>query len=701
MDRKKELLVRMYLVMLAFVILSIVIVARVAKVAIVEGDEWREKGNSNVQLRPVYAERGNIYSEEFNLLATSLKFFEIYMDPTVSKEKTFYNNVDSLAYLLSTSIGKGRSAFEWSKKLKDARKKGKQYVSISRKVSIDDYNQVKEFPIFRLGRFGGGFVAKKYEERTKPFKHFASRTIGRDRENATNVGLEEYFDKELTGQTQQVLMKKVKSADGGVWIPVYDMSELEQRRGQDIVTTLNVGIQDIVHNEVLKRAAELKVKKATAIVMEVETGAIKAISNFQMTRDSNYAEMYNDAVGTLSEPGSTFKLATTMALMDDGYCDLDTKVDLQKGKAKFYDRYVHDSDYHGKEVVTMKRAFEMSSNVGMAKLSHEFYNNDNGKKKFVEKLHQFGLTERTGVEITGEGMPYIKHPVKDKAKWYGTTIPWMSHGYELTVTPLQMLNLYNAVANDGKMMKPYMVSEVLEDDETVRTFKPKVLRQSIAKPQVVDAAQELLQSVVENGTGKRLKSDKVSIAGKTGTTVVNYSNRNASRKKYNASFAGYFPLENPKYSMIVIMYEPQGNVFYGANAAGPAYKKIAERIMALDRSAKNDSRNLIASNELPKGDAGFRPDFEEVFDYVGLSYKKNARSRWVEVDPYELNMNIEKKKISTKTVPDVRGMGARDAIYVLENLGLKVDLRGVGKVIKQTLKPGSDIKGQQVTIYLN
>lgn len=700
MDRKKELLVRMYLVMLAFIVLSVVIIARVAKVAIVEGDKWREKGDKNIQLRPVYAERGNIYSEEYNLLATSLKFFEIHMDLTVVKEDIFRRDVDSLAYCLSKSVGQHKSSREWKQDLINARKAKKRYFTIARKVTIDDYLKLKEFPIFRLGRFKGGLRADRFEVRTKPFRSFAGRTIGDDRENAVKTGLEGYFDQQLSGETLEVLMKKVAT---DTWVPVYDMSELEQRSGNDIVSTINVSIQDIVHHETLSRAVELKAKAATAIVMEVETGAIKAISNFRMQSDSSYAEVYNDAVGNVSEPGSTFKLATVLALMDDGHCDLETLVDLEKGKARFYDKYVYDSDWHGLNMVTLRQAFEKSSNVGIAKLADEYYNKDTeGRVHFIEKLKAFGLVDKTGVEITGEGTPFIKDPIKNKKEWWGTTIPWMSHGYELTMTPLQLLSLYNTVANDGTMMKPYLVSDILQDDEVVKHFDPRVEVQQIANAKAISAAQELLEGVVLNGTGKKLQSDIVTIAGKTGTTRTNYA-RQEEEKRYNASFAGYFPVDAPKYSMIVVMYEPGGSVYYGASAAGPAFKRIAERISALGINMENEryGSELIASNDLPGSNSGFGQDFQDVFEYVGLEYRSHRNTRWVEIDPSEVNMNIDKKKISTTTVPDVRGMGARDAIYVLENLGMTVDIAGAGKVVKQTIKPGTKLKGQDVTIYLN
>ena len=496
------------------------------------------------------------------------------------------------------------------------------------------------------------------------------------------------------------LMKKVSELHNE-WVPVYDLQDFEPGKGNDIVTTINIDIQDIVHNELLSRISEIEAEAGTAIVMEVETGAIKAISNFRRLSDGNYAEVYNDAIGRLSEPGSTFKLASALALMDDGYCDLESTVDLKGGRMKFYDLHMYDSDMHGLGRVTLKEAFEKSSNVGIAKLVHDHYNTPDGRKQFVDKLRSLGMASKMGIEIVGEPSPDIKHPIKDKKKWYGTTIPWMAHGYELMNTPLQTLNLYNAIANDGKMVKPYLVSEILDGESTVKIFRPRVLKKQLVKKHVVDAAQQMLEGVVKNGTGRKLRSSIVDIAGKTGTTRVNY-NTDEEKKEYNASFAGYFPVENPKYSMIVMVYKPQGKAYYGASAAGPAFKKIAERITTLsDNLIYSGESQRIATIDLPESNAGFGNDFKRVFDYVGLDYKSQKKGSWVEVDPFETKMLIDKKRIVKSEVPNVKGMGARDAIYVLENLGLNVDVSGVGRVVKQTIKPGAKIKGQDIKIYLN
>jgi len=486
------------------------------------------------------------------------------------------------------------------------------------------------------------------------------------------------------------------------WIPVYDPSEFEPQSGDDIYTTLDIDIQDIAHTELQKALKKYEADAGTVVVMEVATGAIRAISNLSSNGKGGYSEAYNFAIGKQNEPGSTFKLATALALMDDGYAQLDTKVDLNKGRMKFYDLTMHDSEWHGIQTADLRKAFEISSNVGIASLANQHYNKEGGNTKFINTLNRFGLLDATGIELIGEKSPYVKDPIKDKKKWSGTTIPWMAHGYELMYSPLQMLNLYNTVANDGKMMKPYLVSKIKHGDKLVKNFEPRVLRKKIASSNAIKGAQDLLEGVVVRGTGRKLQSEYFDFAGKTGTTRINY-NKKDEEKKYNASFAGYFPVNNPKYSMIVVVYNPHGK-YYGGSVAGPVFRNVVEKVhnLKLDlNKAINQGGNLIAAANLPKRRIGYKKDFEKVFEHVGIEYKNKSKSNWVAVDPFDNKMLIDKKSIKKSEVPDVIGMGARDAVYVLENLGLLVELEGRGQVKKQSIKPGAKATEQKIKIYLD
>lgn len=701
MNKKTELLARAYFVVMIFGILSAVIAYRVFVVSILQGEKWRKMGAKNVKWKDLNADRGDIYADDGSLLATSLQFFEIRMDMMAPKAEVFNQGVDSLAFFLATTIRKDKSKYEWAQVLKNARKKGNRYLFIDKGLSMDEYKLLKTFPIIRMGKNKGGLIEVKYGKRTKPFRDLASRTIGEDRLNASKVGLEGSFDKFLKGPSDKVLQKRLSN---DVWVPVYDLSEIGTRRGDDIVTTINVHLQDVVHEELSKSLIRYSAQKGVAVMMEIATGKIKAISNLVNINGVPREEL-NYAIAEKSEPGSTIKLATVLALLEDGYADLDTKVNLNGGKpTKFADRYIRDSEEHGRGVVTMKEAFSISSNIGMGALANQFYNqNLEGRIQWRKNLEKFGITEKSGVEIEGETAPSVKDPVRDDSIWYKTTIPWMAHGYELAMTPLQMLTFYNGVANDGRVMKPYLVSEIKGENGKVKKFEPRVLKERIASPENILKVKEMLEDVVLNGTATNIKSEFVKIAGKTGTTRTNYAKKD-EYAKYNASFAGYFPADAPQYSMIIVLYDPKG-VFYGSSAAAPIFKQIAEKTMAWQHDMCKPANQVIDTTNMrrtiPEANAGFASDFKGLFDYLDIPYKNKTDNAWVYVDPFETKMLIEKKKIVKGKVPDVRGMGARDAVYVLENLGLGVAVQGKGKVTRMSLSPGTIIKGQRIEIYLN
>ncbi len=698
MEKKSELLIRLYMVVGAFALVAVVIFYRVVKVNVFEGDKWRKKGNVHVKWKPIEADRGDIYAMDGSPLATSQPFFEIRMDLKVIKDNLFNGKLDSLAFKLNKMFPAGKSKEQWKSYLRSNRGKKNAYCLIAKDLTIAQKETVSNFPILRKSKYKGGAMVDRYFKRRKPFRELASRTIGVDRENADKIGLEGYFDKFLKGANEKRLMKYIKPD----WIPVYDPSEFTPQSGDDVYTTIDIDIQDIAHTELESALVQYQAKAGSVIVMEVATGAIRAITNLSADGKGNYRESYNHAIGRLSEPGSTFKLATALALMDDGYAQLDTKVDLNKGRMKFYDQTMHDSEWHGIETADLRKAFEISSNVGIANLANQHYNKAGGNTKFLRTLNKFGLLDPTGIELIGERTPFVKDPIKDKKKWSGTTIPWMAHGYELMYTPLQMLNLYNTVANDGKMMKPYLVSKIMQGDKVIENFPPKVIKKKIASANAIKGAQDLLEGVVIRGTGRKLQSEHFDFAGKTGTTRINYANKD-EEKKYNASFAGYFPANNPKYSMMVVVYDPQGK-FYGGTVAGPVFRNVVEKVhnLKLDlNKAINQGGELIAAANLPKRRIGYKKDFEKVFEHVGIEYNNKSKSNWVAVDPFDNKMLIDKKSIKKSEVPDVRGMGARDAVYVLENLGLLVELEGQGQVKKQSIRPGAKATEQKIKIYLD
>ena len=702
MDKKKELLWRAYLVMLFFVLASLVIMFKIFKISVLEGDKWKAKASDNIKWKIVDADRGSIYSDEMHLLSTSVQFFEIRMDLATVKDELFYQNVDSLAEFLSTfpkEFIKEKSAYQWKSELLANKKKKNAYFFIARGLDIDAFNKIKKAPILRHGKYKGGLIAFRYGRRVKPFRDMASRTIGVDRENADRIGLEGYFDRFLKGDADQRLMKKLTSSDGEIWVPLYDPSENDIRKGDDIVTTLNIEIQDFVHHAMKDMLTKYQAEGGTAIVMETKTGAIKAFTNLSRNPDGNYMEMYNHGAARLSEPGSTMKLATVLALLEDGYATPDTKVNLNYGSKQFSDRTMHDSERHGKTIVTMAEAFEISSNVGIASLANDAYNSIDGRKKWYQRLVSFGFNEPSGVDLTGEAVPVLKNP-KDKDKWYGTTVPWMSHGYELLNTPLQMLTFYNAVANNGKMMKPFLVKEVIRG-EKIKTFEPIVLKDNIAKPENIEAVKKMMENVVLKGTAKSIKSDFIRLAGKTGTTRVNYANT-GEYAKYNGSFCGYFPAENPEYTVMVVVYEPKG-VFYGGYVAAPVFKEVAEKIQGLKNKSTRSIQDsvFVVKAGLPDKTRGYRNDFEEIYQYLNIPYHSENKGKWSIAEPKGQGINIQSLNIKGNMVPNCMGMGARDATYILEELGLSVEYHGAGKVLRQSIPVGTKATNQKITLFLH
>ena len=700
-NAKRELLIRVYIVALAMVGVAGLLFYKAARISIVEGEQWRNMGDSlYLKYVPILADRGDILAADGSLMTTSLPFFDLHMDFKAEglREDIFRNNVDSLAYYLSTYVNRSVSKTQMRDWLIQKRRKGERYALLARNISIRDLERIKTFPIFRLGKNKGGLIIDRQHIRVKPYKLLASRTLGLDRENAQSIGLEKSFDEHLKGEEGQRLMQRVT---GGAWIPVHDLADLEGERGADVVTTIDPEIQDIAEYALLEGLEKSHGAKGTAIVMEVETGAIVAIANLGAT-GSGYDEDYNYAIGFSSEPGSTFKLASVMALLEDEGADLETPVNLGGGAGKFFDRIMKDSKMHGIHESTLREAFEISSNVGIARLVQDFYGRDGRAGQFAKRIREMHLHEPTGIEVEGEGAPMMKDPSNKEHNWSGTTLPWMSTGYECRMTPLQILRLYNAVANDGRMMKPYIVSSIVKEGSTVRRFRPQVVDSRIASSTTIEKVQELLLGVVENGTAKDYKPDHYMFCGKTGTARTDYYDPTSPRKQYMASFAGYFPADKPKYSCLVMVYDPVVGGFYGATAALPVFRKIADRCMGVNPE-------LLAKTMLPDTQkrmdgvrlAGWseKDELNEIIDELSLDTHAEGDGDWARLAGGE-EMELEVKNILDKNlIPELHGMGIRDAIYLLENRGIHVKYSGVGRVKSQSIRSGQPIT-RGSTIFL-
>ncbi len=718
MDIKNEVLYRVYFLCFGVIIpVAILLLYKTVVISYVEGDKWRREGAANYKrgYRTVEAERGSILAADGSLLATSIPFFNIYMDPSrqIISDKDWAENIDTLAYCLGTLIDGDYTVGGYREFLQEKRDSNKRYVLIKKRVPYAEKKKMEEFPLFNRGRMRGGFIAEKLSERKRPFGILAQRSIGYIREGAKPVGLEGYFDEVLGGKPGKQLSILV-DPDQKLWMPVNDLTQIEPQGGSDILTTININLQDIVENALYRAMNYHNAEWGTAILMEVSTGYIRAIANLEQLEDGGWWETYNHAVGSAVEPGSTFKLASMMALLEDGYVSLEDSVDIEKGSTQFYDEVLEDANPLSFKLdsVSVRQAFEMSSNVGIAKLIDQYYgrkekiNKNEGAERFIRRLKEFNLHLPTGIEISGEAEPYIKEAYSTLDQWSGTTLPWMSIGYELEITPLQLLTFYNAIANEGYMMKPKLVSEIQQFGETIEKFRPIAARERIASRKTIGQIKELLEGVVEKGTAYKLYTDRYRFAGKTGTAQVNYKrgSRGTRVGGYRASFAGYFPAEKPIYSCIVMINKPQQNGIYGGDVAGPVFREIADKVFAtqLDLHAPINTRPkpILKSDSLPSYDLGYQADIRAVLEFLDLPVYGEPATDIVLLNNASDSLFLERRTINMDVVPSVVGMGLRDALYVLENRGLEVEVKGFGKVAMQSIKAGTRIQGQKILLTL-
>ncbi len=693
----------MYPILMVVVVIAGVILYQAVDIAIVNGDKWKVEGqNPHFKRKKIEAGRGNIYARDGSLLATSLPFFDISFDPnsTGMRKGDFEANIDSLAFCLATYVDSKYTPGGYKEMLEQKRKDGRKSVPIIRGADLMLKNKISRFPLFRKGQFEGGLIVETRYKRRRPYGILAHRTIGYVRENAKPVGLEGYFDDVLKGKEGEQLMYKVR---GDTWIPVEDLAAIEPVNGSDLVTTLDVDLQEITETALMRAVKLHEAAWGTAILMDVKTGAIRAIANLDRDKETGKVwEEFNHAIGSRVEPGSTFKLATMLSLLEDGKVDLNDTVDIEKGEKVFMDKKkIKDSHKHTFSKIPVRMAFEISSNVGMAKLAYESYGSRKNKRNgFIRNLRRFNLDKPTGIAIKGEKIPILKSP--DDSLWNGNTVPWMAMGYEVSLTPLQLLTFYNTVANGGKMMKPFLVSEIQRYGKTEEYFKPTVIKSQIASKSNIRKVQSLLRGVVLRGTAKRLNTDKYTFAGKTGTTQLR--DRKHRLVGHQASFYGYFPAEKPKYSLAVVIYKPKGG-YYGSDVALPVFREIADKIFSarteMNKPIEKYKKWAMGENVLPQYDVGKKEDFKALFSSINIPHREEGKSKWGVVkvaskDTFDLQPRLIRKNL----VPNVVGMGLRDALYLLENKKLKVKVNGYGKVKKQSIKPGTRVRGQTIWLQL-
>ena len=704
MDVKKDILWRVYLCFLCMVLLCVFVLGRAIYIQRVQGKYWVGMSDSlQIKSQPIIAERGTIYSEDGNMLSTSVPVFDIYVDFAADglrekQGKRFKDNIDSLSYCLS-SLFLDKSIEEYKKQLQQAYQEKDRYFILKKKMTFDQYLLLRNFPLVRLGRNKSGFIIDAKDKRINPYVLLANRTIGLSRQNLSkNVGLELTYDSLLRGTTGQRLMRYV----AGAYMPV-EGSELDPVNGKDIITTLDTYIQDITEGALMKMLDTNNSVHGTAIVMETATGKIKAIANLGKQPDGSYIEDFNYGIGKTTEPGSVFKLATLMSLLEDKYVDLNTVVDCEGGVKSFFGLRIKDS-HLGTHQTTVKEAFAASSNVAFAKLAFQYYQSQ--PQKFYDHLHKMRLDTYTGVDIVASsGFPLIKK-VK---RWGATTIPYMAHGYEELVTPLHMLTLYNAVANNGKLMRPYLVSEIKDYGVSIKKIAPQVLDPQVCSPETIAMLKEALLEVVESahGTGRAIKDSTYKIAGKTGTAVTALDNRgyNKGAKIYQASFIGYFPADAPKFTIaVVIQNSRESKLIYGAAVSGTVFKEISDKLYARYLTTATYNTALVKDTLLNNA-LGMKTDMRSILGYMAIPFFDSAQTgnwRNIQLAQNTAVMNNALNAASFKTTPDVAGMGLKDAVYILENKGLTIALQGKGKVISQSIAAGTNfIKGQKITLFLN
>jgi cell division protein FtsI (penicillin-binding protein 3) len=700
MNIRANILLRVYLAFGLIVLFAFAVLLRLGDVQFRQGAKWRAKADSlSTKEFEIEAARGNIYSNDGSLLATSVPEYELRMDMIaggIVKDDVFNGKVDSLAMKLSEFFG-NKSAKEYERALRKAREEKSRSLLIKKNVSYQDLKIIKTFPLFNLGKHGG-LIATQKNKRILPFKDLARRTIGYVNENVRNVvGLEGAYGKYINGESGKQLMQRV---GGGFWVPVNSDAEIAPKDGADIISTIDINMQDLAQNALRKGLEKSKAHHGAVIVMEVATGEIRAIANYTRESEGVYKEAFNYAIAGNQDPGSTFKLASYMALLEDKLVDTNTMVNTEN--YPIGGGHIIKDSHGSKGWLTVKQAFEQSSNAAIASLVNTKYQAD--QSKFTDHLYDWKLNEKMGLQIYGEAQPVVKNPKTSKSWNKGMTLPQMAYGYEMMLTPLKLLSFYNAVANNGKYIAPLFVKEIRRLGNPIEQFHAKVINEKICSDVTLSKLQAMLEGVVTNGSGKQVVYNPLyKIAGKTGTAQVADQNLGyKAKKQYQASFVGYFPAEKPKYSMIVVINDPIGE-YYGALVSGPVFREIADKIYASDvQMYSKVKQNAVGNTVPPEAKAGQSKATKQVYNAFGIKALYAAKSPYFNSIDTTNGIAYEESSPIKGSMPNVRGMGLKDAMYLIGNAGLKARVRGSGKVTSQSILPGSKIgKGLMVEIELN
>ena len=698
--------------LVAFIIMGIglLILGKALYIATVKRDYWMKVASrlkkDSVDVKPI---RGNILSCDGRLMASSLPEYKLYMDFVAGGEKKdslWTKKVDSICIGLH-EIFPEKSAAEFKQHLEQGRKKKSQNWAIwPKRVSYNVYAQVKKLPVFNLPPYKGGFHVQSFNARQRPFGSLAQRTVGDmfGAKDTARCGLELSFDSILRGRMGLISRQKVMNK----YLSIVMREPVD---GADIVTTIDVNMQDLAERALIRelKKEEVNGDVGVAIVMEVKTGDVKAIVNMSKGADGEYHESKNSAVSDLLEPGSVFKTASIMVALDDGVVDTTYTVDTGNGIWEMYGAKMRDHNWHkgGYQMLTLPQTLERSSNIGISRIIDKYYSKN--PEKFVQGIDRLGLRTDLQLPLVGAAAPRIRMPKKNErgqyVNWSKTALPWMSIGYETQIPPISTLTFYNAIANNGVMVRPRFVKSVMKDGEVIREFPTEVIKPSICKEKTLREIQTILEHVVSQGLGKKAGSKLFKVAGKTGTAQISKGTGGykSGRMNYLLSFAGYFPADNPRYSCIVCI-QKSGLPASGGGMSGVVFHEIAEGIMAQDVKLDiTDARDSI-SILIPDVKNGNLLAADYVLSHLGISSNKwwngsyaNGNPIWGSVGHNGKNVQLAKLPVyNERHVPNVMGMGARDAVYLLESRGVKVRIEGRGKVVSQSLPAGHEIKKGEV-----
>jgi cell division protein FtsI (penicillin-binding protein 3) len=704
MGIRTNILLRVYIAFGLILLFAAAVVIQLYRVQFVQGKKWKAMSMSlSTKYENVEAARGNILSVDGSLLATSVPEYELHMDMVaggIADDKVFYEKVDSLALKLS-QLYPDRSATQFSRGLRDARKDGNRYYLIRRKVTYQELTKIKKFPLFNMGRFGSSLITLTQNKRLLPFRSLALRTIGYKNENVKNaVGLEGAFADYINGENGKRLMQRIA---GGVYMPVNNgEEEIPAKDGADIISTIDVNYQDVAQDALKKEMIKSQADYGCVVLMEVATGEIRAIANFTRTKEGDYVEKLNYAISNANDPGSTFKLASYMTLFDQHKIDTNTMVDGEGGRYNIYSNngkvLKTVKDVEETHMMTAKKAFEESSNVAVVKYVYSHYKDN--PREFTDNLQNvLHLNQKLNLQIKGEAQPVVKSPAN--RSWNKIlTLPQMAYGYEMQITPLQILTLYNSVANNGKMIAPIFVREIQRLGSPVEQFQARVINPKVCSDATLGKMKALLEGVVNEGTGKNIiKNSLYTVAGKTGTAqIADGAHGYAENKTYQASFCGYFPADQPKYSMIVVVDNPKGE-YLAAKIAGPVFREIADRVFSNDlKINQNTTTHFVGNTTMPKVKQGNVAALKQVYSKLGIKPLYASTANGIDTSN---GLAYEENKYKTGTVPSVTGMGLSDALYALGNAGYKVSVKGSGVVSAQSIASGSAMpKGTKIAIEL-